>query len=516
MKVKKTVGHLFRLLLFVLLAALLFWAATPVLIPKWSDIWRTTETVRGFYDLEEDSLDTLILGTSQVVTGISAPQLYQEAGIRAYTLGTPRQPMLCSYYYLRDALRLHPHLKSVVLEVNELFRLCDDPSYHKALDYMPMSQVKREAIRERINWARQRDAEQGTDEAPSRLNYLLPLVNYHSRWNELSREDFTVPFSDPHDPQRGFSIRTTPTVKGLYQPLNTGEPVTYAQPDKEALHFFRAICALCREKKISLVLVKTPRPGWTTPQWTADKFQTVLSLSREYDIPYLDFNTVPLLQAIGFQYRKDILRNSESHLTLSGAGKLTAYLGDYLTEHCGAEDRRGGPDSAALEADLTVYRQRCEDARLPLVTDWRGYLSRLSRRRYSLLIALRADEAITPSSDNCPEAFRQVLTQLGLDSRACQSGHYVAVLENSRMLAEQWGEGPVSRSAVLADGTSCSLASDGDTTLNAVCSIKLGAEEQTILQSGIQIVVYNHETGTVVDKAALQFNPLNGGILIVR
>ena len=84
------------------------------------------------------------------------------------------------------------------------------------------------------------------------------------------------------------------------------------------------------------------------------------------------------------------------------------------------------------------------------------------------------------------------------------------------MLAEQWGEGPVSRSAVLADGTSCSLASDGDTTLNAVCSIKLGAEEQTILQSGIQIVVYNHETGTVVDKAALQFNPLNGGILIVR
>lgn len=517
MKVRKTVSHLFRLLLFLFIAALLFLAATPVFIPKWPDIWRVPESVRGFYALEEDSLDTIVLGTSQVISGISAPQLYREAGIRAYTLGTPRQPMLCSYYYLRDALRLHPHLKSVVLEVNEVFHLCGDASYHKALDYMPMSQVKREAIRDRVKWARQRDAEMGTDDAPTALSYLLPLLNYHSRWNELNKDDFTSHLEDPHDPQRGFVIQIPGTSKGTYQPLNVDSPVTFAQPDEEALYFFRAICDLCKEKGLSLVLVKTPRPVWVTPSWRVDNYFTIQALAKEYSVPYLDFNTSPLIDAVGFQYNKDILKNSENHLNLSGAEKITAYLADFLTANCGAEDKRNGPDADTLNRDLTVYRQLCDDARLAQNYNWHSYLSRLSRRRYSLLICLQPDDTLTPASGLCPEAFRQALTRFGLDPRVCQAGHYVAVMENGRMIAEQWGEGPVSQSATLADGSYCSLTSDGDTFLNAVCSIKIGSTEYSIAKPGLQFVVYNHETGQVVDTMAFQIS-LNEGnpAVIVR
>lgn len=123
-------------LAFFLIAALLFCLITRIFTPKWSGYWKSSDTLTGFYQLEEDSIDTLIIGSSQVISGVSPMELYQNQGISAYSLGTERQPVLCSYTLLKEALDTQPNLKAVIFEVTELFNVCDEASYRKGLDYL--------------------------------------------------------------------------------------------------------------------------------------------------------------------------------------------------------------------------------------------------------------------------------------------------------------------------------------------------------------------------------------------
>ena len=489
MKVKRILSRAVKLLIFFLIAALLFGLINFLFTPKWSGVWKSTDTVTGFYNLEEDSIDTLVLGSSQVISGVSAMQLYQEEGICAYALGTEQQPLLASYYLLRDALRTQSRIKTVVLEVTELFVQCDDAYYRKAFDFMPPTKTKWEGIQERIRWVEQADAAAGTDNAPSLASYALPVLSYHDRWNELSSDDFTYFLKDRSDLNRGFSIQVARGAKGDYLPLDTKSTAACAQPKEEALYFFRAICTLCREQNLSLVLLKTPRLNWYVSE-----YNTVQALAEEYGLPYLDFNTARLTQAIGFDYATDILKGAETHLNLSGAQKLTAYLGHYLVARCPVRDIRTNPTYDYMAEELTAYRQRLNDANLTLVEDCKSYLSRLYRNRYSILVA------VNPSGSTAYSAgLEQALEQLGLDARATSGGSYVAALEQGTVLSDQWSSGTATQSVTLADGVSCTLLSDGGKNASA-CSITIDGTEYATGDPGLNLVVYNHETGQVVDS----------------
>lgn len=131
-----------------------------------------------------------------MISGVAPLQLYQEEGIRAYTIGSGHQPVMGSYYLLKNALLTQPNIKTVVLEVTELFVQSNEPSYRKVFDYLPLTSVKWEGIQERIRWAELQDEEQGTDVAPSAAEYVLPILSYHDRWSELTYDDFTYPFQD--------------------------------------------------------------------------------------------------------------------------------------------------------------------------------------------------------------------------------------------------------------------------------------------------------------------------------
>ena len=146
-------------LAFFLIAALLFCLITRIFTPKWSGYWKSSDTLTGFYQLEEDSIDTLIIGSSQVISGVSPMELYQNQGISAYSLGTERQPVLCSYTLLKEALDTQPNLKAVIFEVTELFNVCDEASYRKGLDYLPLNANKWEAIQSHVAWAEKREQE---------------------------------------------------------------------------------------------------------------------------------------------------------------------------------------------------------------------------------------------------------------------------------------------------------------------------------------------------------------------
>ena len=475
-------------LAFFLIAALLFCLITRIFTPKWSGYWKSSDTLTGFYQLEEDSIDTLIIGSSQVISGVSPMELYQNQGISAYSLGTERQPVLCSYTLLKEALDTQPNLKAVIFEVTELFNVCDEASYRKGLDYLPLNANKWEAIQSHVAWAEKREQEQNGEAAPTALSYVLPIIAYHDRWNQLEKADFTYWREDRTDPYRGFSIQTNQGAKGTYEPLDEDASAALAQPEPEAMEAFTNLVSLCKERNIDLILLKTPRSDWTL-----EEYNTTQLLAQQNDLPFLDFNLPQLQKAIGYDYTVDNLYRSPTHLNLSGAQKVTAYLGDYLADHCNVADVRGTQAAEALEMELPVYLDGVEDGNLYLKEDLANFLLACQKGRYSVLLAVNNKDG------NCafPQAYRDALTGLGLDTRFCDSGNYIAVLECGTIPLQQWGGAALSQSLTLADGAYATLTSSASGG-----TLSIGGEEVDANDPGLNIVVYNHETGQVVDAIA--------------
>lgn len=491
MKVKTFFARAGKGLAFFLVAVLLFSLVTLILMPKWSSTWKTTDTVTGFYQLEEDSIDTLFLGSSQVISGVSPMQLYQEQGISSYSLGTEQQPMLISYYLLKEALKTQPNLCTVALEITELFRQCSEPYYRKPIDAMPLSANKLEAIRAHITWDEQRAAElpeSQRDPLPSFGDYLFPVFAYHDRWKELEKTDFTYFWEDRADPLRGFTVQAEQGAKGIAPLIDPASTKACTTPKDEALSFFQAIVQLCEENNISLILFKTPRSDWS-----ADRYNTIQTLAGETGLPYFDFNTAQLQEEIGYDYTMDNMPSTVNHLNLSGAQKLTHWLGEYLSENSESADVRSTPAAEPLDAELAQYLTAVEDAELTLITDLPAYVEAISQRsRYSLLLAVRdSSTAATPF----PEDAQAALAELGLNTQFCSSGSYLAVLENGTIPLQQSGGETLTQSLTLSDGSYATLSSG-----NGVCSISIdGTEVKLNNNVGLSIVVYNHDSGQVVD-----------------
>ena len=95
-----------KVTVFILIGALLVTAASYFFQPAWKD-WNNYDTMHGFYEEPENTIETIFLGASIVVNGITPMELYENYGICAYNLATEQQPMLASYYWLEEAERLH-------------------------------------------------------------------------------------------------------------------------------------------------------------------------------------------------------------------------------------------------------------------------------------------------------------------------------------------------------------------------------------------------------------------------
>ena len=122
------------------------------------------------------------MGTNKVISPsiFPFPSLRREFGISSYIRGNANQLMAQSYYLLEDALKYEVP-GAVVLSVSSMTNFSqDNESYNRmTLDGMRWSPSKWKAIQ----------ATKMEDEHV--IEYIFPLLRFHSRWKELEKEDFT-------------------------------------------------------------------------------------------------------------------------------------------------------------------------------------------------------------------------------------------------------------------------------------------------------------------------------------
>ena len=131
----------------------------------------------------------------------------------------------------------------------------------------------------------------------------------------------------------------------------TGKPLADYRFGPRAWEYLDKMRTLCGEKGIQLILIKAPSlyPYWY-PQWE----EQVEDYAAEHDLLYLNF--LELADEIGIDYSTDTY-DMGLHMNLSGAEKLSAYLGRVLSEEVGLPDRRGEAHlSAVWDEKLAAYQ----------------------------------------------------------------------------------------------------------------------------------------------------------------
>lgn len=107
---------------FLFLTLLMLYGLNRTLTPKYryDSANPLSETYRGFYQMNKNTVDVLFLGSSHTACGFSPQELYDAYSIRSYNLGSNIQSLWTSYYWLKEALQ-NQSPKAVVLDIYSLF-----------------------------------------------------------------------------------------------------------------------------------------------------------------------------------------------------------------------------------------------------------------------------------------------------------------------------------------------------------------------------------------------------------
>ena len=301
------------------------WLLQRLVVPKYMGDVVEGNFIAEYYDEEKDH-DVIFLGDCEVYENFSPLVLWEEYGINVYIRGTAQQLVNQSYYVLEDTLK---HETPDVVVFSVLAVPLNEPakeSYNRmTLDGLPWSNTKLDAILTSMT------------EEEQLLDYVFPLLRYHSRITELTGEDFKYLFHRDLVSHNGYYMRVDakPATN-----IPSARPLADYTIHADQMMWLERIRALCEEKGVELVLVKAPSlyPHWYD-QWDAQ----ITEYAEKNDLLYV--NLLAARDEIGLDFTTDTY-DGGLHLNLAGAEKLSHYFGKILRDECGLESRRG---EAALE-----------------------------------------------------------------------------------------------------------------------------------------------------------------------
>ncbi len=316
------------------------------------------ERIKGFYLEDNQSLDVVYLGASEVYSDIAPGYAYARDGITGYLFATQANTILNYKSQLKNILsRQKPAL--VVIELNGALYdeedLTKEANLRNYSDNVPLDFTK-------IEWV----AENVKENQPE---YLFPFIKYHSMWSDPETdnetdEKYRKTISD--DKGRGYNylkgiLNWTVSFKSPLPSMNNTLATADGKKPLEEIaeKSLRDLLEYCRSEGLDNV-VFTRFPHIVTER-TYSRFErnnTVADIVAEYGYDYLnferDFAQTGLDESTDF-YNFD-------HLNVYGQKKFTAYLTDYLKEHYGlsshtlSEAQKDEWDACADYYDAYVMR----------------------------------------------------------------------------------------------------------------------------------------------------------------
>lgn len=279
--------------------------------------------VSGYKGEKKNTLDVIFCGNSDMYYGFSPMEMWKEYGIPSYTIGQPWQNPKMAYKRLQNILK-YQKPKLFVLEVDGCFSTSNGAN------------GKNRTLGKKItdNLANFRKKFANIDDGlGTAMSFQFPLFRYHSRWSELSKEDFTQMKQAYRYVCKGYVLenRVKPYTNGMEYMEYTDKT---EEMDKDNLKYLHKIIALCKAQDIQLLLLEVP----SASSWNYRKHNAIQQFADENNLPFVDLNLKT--DELGFDWMTDT-KDAGNHLNISGMQKVTAYMSKYLNAHYDLPDRRG-------------------------------------------------------------------------------------------------------------------------------------------------------------------------------
>ncbi len=324
---------LLTLLAVVLCSVFLLAALQRLLMPKYMGLVVEGNFIHEYYEETSDH-DVIFLGDCEVYENISPIVLFREFGITSYIRGSAQQLIAQSYYLLEETLKTETP-RAVVFSVSAMqqYEQTNETYNRMTFDGMRWSSSKFNAIRETAM------------EEEHMIEYLFPLLRFHSRYNQLEPDDFRYFLRRGKVTHNGYYMRADVRPVGHLPAVRRLADYSF---DERAWEYLDRMRSLCSEKGIAFILIKAPSlyPAWHD-QWD----EQIVAYAQEHQLTYI--NCIDAIDSIGIDFSQDTY-DGGLHMNVYGAEKLSRYLGPFLLE-AGAVDRRDDAELAAVWAEKGLY-----------------------------------------------------------------------------------------------------------------------------------------------------------------
>lgn len=460
---------------FLLIFVMLFHEAT--------DLFRTKvniEAVKPIYGLPKNSVDVLLLGTSHMAKTISPMDLWNDYGITSFNGGTDSQAIAVSYFMLRNFLSVQ-YPKVVVLEIFFVYEAQitanREQRLHCFVDNAPFSLDISDAIETLI------------EDEHDKTEYYLNFYTFHNRWKELSKSDFKPPQGwNKGSLTVNYIDHSVPGIPSIVSESETQKP-----PEIPVEYLYKII-ELCREKDIPLIFMVQPCSINASIQKMMNYVCNVAA--EEEGVPYINF--FYLMDEIGFDFTEDMAE--WSHVNYSGAKKLTSYLGEYLQTNYNLQDHRTEPEIADLwNKDYETFARELNNIMMKTAANTDEYFDYLQNQDYILAWNAYSE---TPLSET---ALPDFLKTAGINRpQVRQKQYYTAVTQGGELLYRKVSDDRPNDSYMTAD-TLFSFG-DGITGSTNPIGVHAGKKEYSIGKSGLNLLVYDPVSRTVVDNVNINLD----------
>ena len=310
---KKKIYGVTKLIIFFFILFICFKAVNDVTKRKYS----YEKTTDFFY--QEENFDVLFMGSSHTMNGVFPMQLWNDYGIISYNMANLSESLVITYYNMLLSLK-HTTPKLVVIDAymatdENKIRNNNKDRVHNTFDAYPISYTKYLAIEDLFGKENLLDYE---------IEFLFNFSLYHSRWDELTEEDFNY-CKYEKGALSNISVATPNKVKEFK------DVDIYDDEETVNMEYLRKIIEYCQENEIEVLVTFIPYPA---PNNDVSISKYVQTICDEYGIKYINFLNMDIVN-----YNTDCY-DSYSHLNPSGARKVTDYLGQYIMENYDIPDQR--------------------------------------------------------------------------------------------------------------------------------------------------------------------------------
>lgn len=309
----KKIKFIIKLIVFVCIFLCLFICLSYIVRPESEMKTRFT----GFYNETDDTIDVVVIGSSQIAPLIAAPYIWNEYNLTVYPLSTNAQPVAGIKYIVDEACKTQPD-SLYVIDVSMFMvgteTLLTEPRIRNIVDNMKYSINRLKAINELVK-------------IPSeRVDYYFDISKYHS---VIMSED-GLDLGDI----KYFDFSYASKYKGYlfvdavaeFEPIDissvTDSKAIPADAEQELITLIKS----CKDKDLEVIFIISPYVASTDKKMYHNYLESFIE-DKGYD--FIDFND--LCEDIGINFSRDLYNTN--HLNLSGGMKFSNYFGKYLVDN---------------------------------------------------------------------------------------------------------------------------------------------------------------------------------------